>query len=55
MGQAKVIALDDVRASHQRQALRHQLHERFDRWLVDAWSYITSEKGYRAVIPVFAV
>lgn len=33
MGQAKVIALDDVRASHQRQALRHQLHERFDRWL----------------------
>jgi hypothetical protein len=30
---AEVIALDDVRASHQRQALRHQLHERFDRWL----------------------
>ena len=30
---AKVIALDDVRASHQRQALRQQLHERFDRWL----------------------
>lgn len=30
---AEVIALDDVRASHQRQALRHQLHERFDQWL----------------------
>jgi hypothetical protein len=30
---AEVIALDDVRASHQRQTLRHQLHERFDRWL----------------------
>lgn len=33
MGHAKVIALDDVRASQQRQALRQQLHERFDRWL----------------------
>lgn len=30
---AKVIALDDVRVNHQRQALRQQLHERFDRWL----------------------
>jgi hypothetical protein len=30
---AEVIALDDVRASQQRQALRHQLHERFDHWL----------------------
>ncbi len=30
---AEVIALDDVRASQQRQALRQQLHERFDRWL----------------------
>ena len=30
---AKVIALDDVRASHQRQALRQQLHQRFDQWL----------------------
>ncbi len=30
---AEVIVLDDVRASHQRQALRQQLHERFDHWL----------------------
>ena len=30
---AKVIALDEIRASQQRQALRHQLHERFDQWL----------------------
>jgi uncharacterized protein involved in exopolysaccharide biosynthesis len=30
---AEIIAFDDVRASHQRQALRHQLHARFDRWL----------------------
>jgi hypothetical protein len=30
---AEVIALDDVRASRQRQALRHQLHERFEGWL----------------------
>lgn len=30
---AEVIVLDDVRASHQRQVLRQQLHERFDRWL----------------------
>jgi Uncharacterised protein family (UPF0236) len=30
---AEVIAFDDVRARPQRQALRQQLHERFDRWL----------------------
>ena len=30
---AEVIVLDDVRASYQRQALRQQLHERFDHWL----------------------
>jgi hypothetical protein len=30
---AEVIVLDDVRASHQRQALRQQLHEHFDQWL----------------------
>ncbi len=32
---AEVIVLDDVRASHQRQVLRQQLHDRFDRWLDD--------------------
>jgi hypothetical protein len=30
---AKGIAFDDIRARHQRQALRQQLHERFDHWL----------------------
>src|SRR5918992_574767 len=30
---AKIIALDDVRASQERQALRQHLHERFDQWL----------------------
>jgi hypothetical protein len=30
---AKVIALDDIRASQKPQALRQQLHERFDQWL----------------------
>ena len=30
---AKVIVLDDVRASQQRQVLRQQLHAHFDRWL----------------------
>jgi len=30
---AKVIVLDDVRASQKHQALRQQLHERFDQWL----------------------
>ena len=30
---AEVIALDEVRASHQRQVRRQQLHERFDEWL----------------------
>jgi hypothetical protein len=29
----EIISLDDVRAMQQRQALRHQLHERFDQWL----------------------
>jgi hypothetical protein len=35
---AEIIALDDVRATQQRQTLRQQLHERFDQWLdeVDA-------------------
>jgi len=33
MGHAQVIALDEVRASQYRQALRQQLHERFDQWL----------------------
>src|SRR5918998_1481843 len=30
---AEIIALDDIRASQQRQALRQHLHERFDQWL----------------------
>jgi len=30
---AEIIALDDVRTSQQRQALRQHLHERFDQWL----------------------
>jgi hypothetical protein len=30
---AKVIVLDDVRASQKYQTLRQQLHERFDQWL----------------------
>jgi exonuclease VII large subunit len=30
---AEIIALDDVRATQQRQALRQRLHERFDQWL----------------------
>jgi Uncharacterised protein family (UPF0236) len=33
MGCAEVIALDTVRARKQWETLRHQLHERFDRWL----------------------
>jgi hypothetical protein len=32
---AKVIVLDDVRASQQRQALRQQLHAHFARWLAE--------------------
>ena len=30
---AKVIALNNIRASQKHQALRQQLHERFDQWL----------------------
>jgi hypothetical protein len=30
---AEVISLADVRASRQHQALRQELHERFDQWL----------------------
>lgn len=35
---AKVIALDDIRASQKHQALRQQLHERFDQWLDGVYS-----------------
>ena len=33
MGAAEVISFEEVRASKQWAALRHQLHERFDQWL----------------------
>src|SRR5262245_25244842 len=33
MGAAEVIAFEEVRARKQWDTLRHQLHERFDRWL----------------------
>lgn len=33
MGAAEVIAFEEVRARKQWEALRHQLHERFDQWL----------------------
>jgi hypothetical protein len=41
---AKVIALDDVRANHQRQALRQQLHERFDCWLDELGALLIEPK-----------
>src|SRR4029453_13792125 len=41
---AKVILLDDVRASQKHQALRQQLHERFDQWL-DALEHQLPEAG----------
>jgi uncharacterized protein UPF0236 len=37
----EIIALDDVRASQQRQALRQQLHERFDQWLDEVEAQLT--------------
>jgi uncharacterized membrane-anchored protein YhcB (DUF1043 family) len=37
---AAVIALDDVRASRQRQALRQHLYERFDQWLDELESHL---------------
>jgi hypothetical protein len=33
MGAAEVIAFEEVRARKQWDALRHQLHDRFDQWL----------------------
>src|SRR3954469_16554896 len=33
MGAAEVISFEEVRARKQWDALRHQLHERFDQWL----------------------
>jgi hypothetical protein len=33
MGSAQVISLSEVRASHQWQRLRDDLHTRFDQWL----------------------
>ncbi len=41
---AEVISLDDVRASHQRQALRQELHERFDRWLDELETQLPESK-----------
>lgn len=37
---AEGIALDDVRASRQRQELRHHLHERFAQWLDELESHV---------------
>ena len=45
MGCAEVIALDEVRASKQWEALRQQLHERFDQWL-DTLETQWHEPGY---------
>jgi hypothetical protein len=42
---AEVITLDDVRARQQRQALRHQLHERFDRWLDEVEAQLPEPKA----------
>jgi hypothetical protein len=33
MGAAEVISFEEVRARKQWDALRHQLHDRFDQWL----------------------
>jgi len=33
MGAAEVLSFEEVRARQQWDALRHQLHERFDQWL----------------------
>jgi hypothetical protein len=42
---AEVITLDDVRARQQRQALRHQLHECFDRWLDEVEAQLPEPKA----------
>jgi hypothetical protein len=42
---AEVITLDDVRARQQHQALRHQLHERFDRWLDEVEAQLPEPKA----------
>jgi hypothetical protein len=41
---AEIIALDDVRASQQRQALRQHLHARFDRWLDEVEAQLPEAK-----------
>lgn len=41
---AEVIALDDVRASQQRQVIRQQLHERFDHWLDELETQLPESK-----------
>jgi hypothetical protein len=47
---AEIIALDDVRASQQRQALRQQLHERFDQWLDEVEAQLTEAEPTLAQI-----
>jgi hypothetical protein len=41
---AEIIALDDVRAIQERQALRQQLHKRFDQWLDEVEAQLPEAK-----------
>lgn len=47
---AEIIALDDVRARQKRQALRQQLHERFDRWLDEVEAQLPEPTGTLAQV-----
>jgi hypothetical protein len=47
---AKIIALDDVRASQERHTLRQQLHERFDQWLDEVEAQLPEAKATLAQV-----
>jgi hypothetical protein len=47
---AEIIALDDVRARQQRQALRQQLHARFDQWLDEVEVQLPAPKATLAQV-----
>lgn len=47
---AEVIAFDDVRANRQRQDLRHQLHQRFERWLDELEAHLPESNATLAQV-----
>ena len=55
MGSAEVISLPEVRARKQWEALRQQLHERFDQWLDEVEAQLPASAPTLAQVTEFSV